>query len=142
MLIELNISTLFSNVNVTKKYISYFAAILLPLYVNNTYFAVVKNTQYIVLCLTLCVEVPTTPGELRVSDVGKTWVSLEWDQCPDDGGSDITGYTVYCRGPHDIDYKMIAFTDSDKVHMAEFNEVLFQLKKLIFQFFNDTFADL
>jgi hypothetical protein len=41
--------------------------------------------------------VPSSPGSIKVKDVGKDYVKVEWTTPKDDGGSKVTGYTVYYR---------------------------------------------
>lgn len=41
--------------------------------------------------------VPSSPGTIKVKDVGKDFVAVEWSAPKDNGGAKVTGYTVYYR---------------------------------------------
>jgi len=43
------------------------------------------------------VDVPTSPKNLKVTDITEETVTLVWETPEDDGGSEITGYAVEKR---------------------------------------------
>ena len=40
---------------------------------------------------------PGSPGSIKVKDIGKDFVTVEWTAPKDNGGAKVTGYTIFYR---------------------------------------------
>lgn len=66
-----------------------------------------RNVIYIKLCFILFSGKPCAPNNLKVKDIGKDFVSVEWSPPKSDGGSKLTSYHLLVCEDGSSDWKKV-----------------------------------